>query len=167
MATIFKKREGKFEENPGRTDDFRLMSDISIPGSGLKPQNLNFDLRQLNPGEFSSHYHYHNFAEELFMIISGTATLRTPEGLQIVESGDLVFFEKGETGAHQLYNHTGESCVFLDIRTYIGYDECGYPDADKILYLPSMTIFDKNAGKPYVFKGQENIREIWKNLKNK
>ena len=52
------------------------------------------------------------------MIISGCATLRTPNGLEIVKSGDLIFFEKGKTGAHQLYNHTTETCIYLDIRTY-------------------------------------------------
>jgi uncharacterized cupin superfamily protein len=40
------------------------------------------------------------------MIISGSATLRTPEGPEVVENGDLIFSETGETGAHQLHNHT-------------------------------------------------------------
>ncbi len=167
MATIFKKSEREFKENPGRMDGFRLMSEIAISAKNAETRNLKFDLRQLNPGEYSSLYHFHRHAEELFMIVSGAATLRTPEGLQTVESGDIVFFETGETGAHQMYNHTGEPCVYLDIRTYIGHDECGYPDTGKTLFLPSMTIFDSNAGKPYTFEGQENIGEIWDELRNK
>jgi quercetin dioxygenase-like cupin family protein len=116
MATILKSAQREFKENPGRIDHFRLCSDISIIKKGLNPQNLHFDLRQLNPGEYNCPYHFHRFGEELFMIISGSATLRTSEGLEIVETGDLIFFETGKTGAHQLYNHTEEPCVYLAYR---------------------------------------------------
>ena len=68
---------------------------------GVNPQNLNFDLRLLNPGQFSAPYHFHRFAEELFAVISGTMTLKTPAGFEIVSVGDIVFFEMGKTGAHQ------------------------------------------------------------------
>jgi uncharacterized cupin superfamily protein len=117
MATIMKSAEREFVENPNRIDKFRLLTDISRQMKGLNPENLNFDLRQLNAGEFCSAYHFHRYAEELFFIISGATTLRIPNGLEIVNSGDLIFFEKGEIGAHQLYNHASEPCVYLDIRT--------------------------------------------------
>jgi len=45
-------------------------------------------------------FHSHRFAEELFMVLSGSMTLRTLVGLEIITSGDLVFLEMGETGAH-------------------------------------------------------------------
>jgi uncharacterized cupin superfamily protein len=95
------------------------------------------------------------------MIISGSATLRTPEGLEVVNSGDLIFFEKGETGAHQLYNHTAEPCVYLDIRTFIGFDVCEYPDSNKIFITPTYEIFNKDSQVNY-FDGEENIQEKWK-----
>jgi uncharacterized cupin superfamily protein len=149
MATILKSSQREFEEefkkDVNKKDNFRLFSDVSKIKKGIKPQNLIFDIRQLNPGQYAFAYHFHRYAEELFMIISGAATLRTPEGLETVESGDLIFFEKGETGAHQLYNHTAEPCVYLDIRTFIGYDVCEYPDSNKILLAPLDEIFDKNA----------------------
>jgi uncharacterized cupin superfamily protein len=100
------------------------------------------------------------------MVISGAATLRTPNGLEIVESGDLIFFEKGEAGAHQLYNHTGAPCVYLDVRTFIGYDVCEYPDSNKILLAPLDEIFDKNAQLNY-FDGEENVRDKWEAIENK
>jgi uncharacterized cupin superfamily protein len=100
------------------------------------------------------------------MIISGSATLRTSAGLEVVETGDLMFFEMGETGAHQLYNHTTEPCVYLDIRTSIGYDVCEYPDSNKILLDPSFEIFNRDAQLNY-FDGEENIRDKWEQLKNK
>jgi uncharacterized cupin superfamily protein len=161
MATILKSSQRAFKEAPNKIDPFRIFSDTSITESGIKPENLNFDLRQLNPGQYCAAYHFHRYAEELFMIISGAATLRTPKGLEIVESGDLIFFEKGETGAHQLYNHTAEPCIYLDIRTFIGFDVCEYPDSDKIFLVPSSEIFDKDAQVNY-FDGEENVQEKWK-----
>ena len=166
MATVLKSNKRKFEENPGRIDNFRLLSDVSRIKSDVEPQNLNFDLRQLNPGQYSSLYHFHRHAEELFMIISGSATLRTPEGLEVVNSGDLLFFEKGETGAHQLYNHTDEICVFLDIRTFFGSDVCEYPDSNRLLIVPTMERFNKNDTTGY-FDGEEGVRDIWKQLEVK
>ena len=166
MATVLKSNEREFKKNPNKIDNFRVFSDISMIKKGINPQNLNFDLRQLNPGQYCATYHFHRYAEELFMIISGSATLRTPKGLEIVNSGDLIFFEKGETGAHQLYNHTEAPCMYLDIRTFIGYDVCEYPDSNKIFLVPSYEIFNKDTQVNY-FDGEENIQEKWKQLKNK
>jgi uncharacterized cupin superfamily protein len=173
MATILKSIQREFKENPNKVDHFRIFSDVSIAKTGIKPQNLNFDLRQLNPGQYCSAYHFHRYAEELFMIISGSATLRMPKGLEIVESGDLMFFEKGEIGAHQLYNHTAKPCIYLDIRTFIGYDVCEYPDSNKIFLDPSGEMFGKDAIVNFFdsplnyFDGEENVRNKWKDIKNK
>lgn len=163
MATILKSAEREFKEDSNKIDNFRLFSDISRIKKRVNPENLNFDLRQLNPDQYCAAYHFHQYAEELFMILSGSATLRTPKGLEVVTSGDLIFFEKGETGAHQLYNHTTEPCIYLDIRTFIGHDICEYPDSNKIFLVPSYEIFNKDTQVNY-FDGEENIQEKWKEL---
>ena len=75
------------------------------------------------------------------MVLSGSMTLRTLVGLEIVRSGDLVFFEMGETGAHQFFNHTSEPATYLDIRSYIGFDLCEYPDSEKILQRQILSIY--------------------------
>jgi len=163
MATILKSSEREFKEDANKIDNFRLFSDISRVKKGLTPQNLNFDLRQLNPGQYNAAYHFHRYAEELFMIISGSASLRTPTGIEIVTGGDLIFFEKGETGAHQLYNHTTESCIYLDVRVFIGHDICEYPDSNKIFIVPTYEIFKKDSGVKY-FDGEENIQDKWNEI---
>ena len=163
MATILKSNEREFQEDAKKIDNFRLFSDISRVKKGIKPQNLNFDLRQLNSGQYNAPYHFHRYAEELFMIISGSASLRTPKGIETVNGGDLIFFEKGETGAHQLYNHTTEPCIYLDIRTFIGHDICEYPDSNKIFIVPTYEIFDKDSQVEY-FSGEENIKEKWNKI---
>jgi len=166
MATILKSDQREFKEDPNKIDNFRLFTDISRAKKGIKPQNLNFDLRQLNPDQYCAAYHFHRYAEELFMIISGSATLRTPNGLEIVNSGDLIFFEMGEAGAHQLYNHTTEPCVYLDIRSYIGHDICEYPDSNKLFIVPTYEIFNKDTQVNY-FDGEENIKDKWNQIENK
>ncbi|WP_423130490.1 cupin domain-containing protein [Gaoshiqia sp. Z1-71] len=166
MATILKSDQREFRENPNKIDNYRIFTDVSRVKKGINPQNLNFDLRQLNPGQYSAPYHFHRHAEELFMIISGSATLRTSDGLEIVNSGDVIFFEMGETGAHQLYNHTTGTCIYLDIRTSIGFDVCEYPDSNKLLIAPSMEVFGKGSTLGY-FEGEENIADKWKQIENK
>lgn len=166
MATILKCNERNFQEDPNKIDYFRLFSDVLRKKKGVNPKNLNFDLRLLNPGQFSAPYHFHRFAEELFMVISGSMTLRAPEGLELVTNGDLIFFEMGESGAHQFYNHTTEPCTYLDIRTYIGYDVCEYPDSDKLLIAPSFEIYKKGSKTTY-FDGEMDILKKWQDIKNK
>jgi len=163
MATILKSDQREFRENPNKIDHFRLLSDISRERNGVKPVNLNFDLRQLNPGQFSAPYHFHRNAEELFMVISGSMTMRTPKGLATVTNGDLIFFEIGESGAHQFHNEGTDPCIYLDVRSYIGYDVCEYPDSDKILLAPSMEVFNKEVKVGY-FDGEEQILEKWEQL---
>ena len=61
--------------------------------------------------------------------------LRTPDGFAEVNKNDVIFFEKGPSGAHQLYNHSDSAQVYLDIRTTVGVDICEYPDSNKINIL--------------------------------
>jgi uncharacterized cupin superfamily protein len=163
MAAVFNPSDRQFVENPGRIDGFRLLTDISRAVNGVVPDNLNFDVRQLPPGEYCSAYHFHRDAEELFVILSGTAKLRTPKGLQSVSDGDIIFFEKGEGGAHQLYNHSDKPCIYLDVRTYLGHDICEYPDSNKLYIIPTGEIFRKDSTVEY-FTDERNVPEIWKSL---
>ena len=165
MATIIKNEEKDFQPNPNKINGFRLLTDRTRELKGINPQWLNFDVRQLNPGECNAAYHFHRYAEELFVIQQGSAQLRTPQGIETVHSGDIIFFESGETGAHQLYNHTDEPCTFLDIRTYIGHDICEYPDSNKIIVVPNGETFKRDEQHGY-FEGEENIRDIWKQWKD-
>jgi uncharacterized cupin superfamily protein len=166
MARILKKANRDFKEDTNKIDNFQLFSDASRIKNDINPKYLNFDLRQLNPGQFSAPFHFHRFAEELFMVVSGSITLRTLDGKEIIETGDLVFCETGEDGAHQFYNHGTEPCIYLDIRTFIGHDICEYPDSEKIFIAPSFEIFEKKSKVEY-FKGEQNIVEKWKTIRDK
>ena len=163
MAKILKSKDREFKEDANKIDHFRLFSDITRIKNGIQPKNLNFDLRQLNPGQFSAPFHFHRYAEELFLVISGSMTLRALDRLEKVETGDMIFCDMGETGAHQFYNHNTKPCIYLDVRTFIGYDVCEYPDSDKIFIAPSYEIFEKKSKVGY-FEGEQNIVEKWNAL---
>lgn len=163
MATIIRKEERDYRPNPNKIDGFRLFTDISRARKGIDPQYLNFDLRRLDPQQCNAPYHFHRYAEELFFILSGSATLRTPAGLEVVHEGDILFFEAGESGAHQLRNHTGGPCTYLDMRSYVGYDVCEYPDSDKIILVPGGETFRRSEQHPY-FEGEEAVGRMWENL---
>ncbi len=164
MATIIKAEEREFTEDPGKVDGFRIFTEASRRRKGIDPRYLNFDMKRLDPGEYSAPYHFHRYAEELFMVVSGSATLRCNDGLHVVGSGDILFFEAGENGAHQLYNHTGEACTYLDIRSFIGHDICEYPDSGKVFIVPTYEIFRKDSQAEY-FEGERDIKEKWRQLR--
>ena len=163
MAKILKCEDREFKEDTNKIDNFRLFTDMTRSKYNIKPENLIFDLRQLNPGQFSAPYHFHRFAEELFMVISGSMTLRKNDGIDKVKTGDVIFCEIGESGAHQFYNDGTEPCVYLDIRSYIGHDVCEYPDSEKIFIVPTYEIFEKKSKVEY-FEGEKNILEKWNTI---
>ena len=164
MATLIKRNQTEFKEDANRIDNFRLLTAFPRLSTIVGSKNLFFDLRLLNPGQFSFPYHFHRNAEELMMVISGTMTMRSPNGLEIMNEGDIAFFEMGETGAHQFYNHSAEPCTYLDIRTFLGMDVSEYPDSGKVNILPAFDIFEKDSKVNY-FKGEEHILEKWEELK--
>ena len=159
MATVFHKSEISFELRNSPIPEFRWYTSQRL-GKIANAKHLQFDIRSLDPDKFSFPYHFHLASEELFMIISGEVTLRTPDGFQTLTEGDLVFFEEGPTSAHQLYNHGETPCVYLDIRSTYGVDITEYPDSGKINILPNMGTFEDSSKVDY-YKGEENVKEIW------
>ena len=165
MPIIIKPNDVEYNESQSDLEPYKWLSSPRLSEIGAS-KDLFFNIRKLDPDKYSYPYHFHRNAEELLIIFEGSATLRTPEGLQVVEKGDIIFFEMGSSSAHQLYNHTSESCVYFDLRTNNGLDVAEFPDTNKIVIGPTMEIFEKDTQVDY-FKGEENVEEVWGSLKNK
>ncbi|WP_187759834.1 cupin domain-containing protein [Thiospirochaeta perfilievii] len=88
----------------------------------------------MEKGKYSYPYHYHHNSEELFVIIYGKGELRTPTGIEKVNIGEIVLFEKSKSGAHQIYNPNSEPLIYMDLRTINKVDVCEYPDSRKLIY---------------------------------
>lgn len=159
MARIFNAKNTAFELRESPIPEFRWHTSPNL-SELVQSRVLKFDIRSLDPGKFSYPYHSHRNAEEMFVILSGNATLRTPDGYTELTEGDIVFFEMGIKGAHQLYNHTDQPCRFLDIRTDLGLDVCDYPDSGKVNILPPREIFLADSRVGY-YQGEENVGENW------
>lgn len=159
MPTVFHTKNLALKKRKSRLPEFEWLTSsrlAKIAGA----QHLEFDIRSLEPDRFSFPYHFHRAAEELFLVLSGEATLRSPEGFQRLAAGDLVFFEQGDTGAHQLYNHGDAPCVYLDIRTTVGIDVCEYPDSGKLNILPALEVFASGSTVDY-YQGEEKVATKW------
>ena len=159
MPTVFHTKDLEFTTSQSRLPEFAWRTSPRL-AKLAGAEHLEFDIRSLDPGRFSFPYHFHRAAEELFLILSGEATLRSPEGFQGLAAGDLVFFEQGDTGAHQLYNHSDAPCVYLDIRTTVGIDVCEYPDSGKLAILPQLEVFESGSRVGY-YQGEQNVADKW------
>lgn len=159
MTFIFKASEIRLEENISAIPHFSWKASPQLEDI-TKSKYLHFDIKSLFPGKFSYPYHFHRNAEELFIILEGKATLRSPEGYKKISKGDIIFFEEGPSGAHQLYNQSDEQFVYIDLRTKANVDVCEYPDSAKINILPALDIFKKTSKVSY-YTGEEDVRNKW------
>jgi uncharacterized cupin superfamily protein len=159
MPKIFHSKDLKIKKKKSRVPEFEWHMSPRL-GKLVKSKYLEFYIVSLDAGKYSFPYHFHRASEELFMIISGEATLRSPRGFKKVTQGDIIFFEEGSTGAHQLYNHGKTPCVYLDLRTTCGIDVCEYPDSGKINILPFLEVFESTSRVDY-YKGEEDPARKW------
>ena len=70
------------------------------PGPGFGAEGTGASLYELPPGEAVCPYHYEYAEEEWLLVLSGTPSVRTPEGTEQLAPLDLVFFPRGPDGAH-------------------------------------------------------------------
>lgn len=110
---------------------------------------LGFSIEKLAAKKFSCPYHFHHKEQELFYVIMGNAYLRQDDEFSEVKAGDLIYFKTGT--AHQFYNHSEESFVFLAVSNIDSKDICEYPDSKKVLNRESKTL---------QIEGQE-INDYW------
>ncbi|WP_438447590.1 cupin domain-containing protein [Gorillibacterium sp. sgz5001074] len=160
MASIFNPKHLTYKLRQSPIPEFAWHTSERLSDTASS-EHLVFDIRSLDPGKYSFPYHFHRNAEEMFVVLSGRAMLRTPEGFRELEEGDVAFFGIGPEGAHQLYNHTEEPFRYLDIRTDQGLDVVEYPDSGKINLLPEQEIYLREDRVDY-YLGEDQPAEHWK-----
>jgi uncharacterized cupin superfamily protein len=80
------------------------------------------------PGSSGDSLHMHYGIEEMFFVLSGAVTVRTPEGEEQLSPGDVVYFPEGPDGLHTFSNRTGEPARMLGISTKRFPDVVAYPE---------------------------------------
>ena len=101
-------------------------------GPVLGAEMLGATVYELPPGQKSFPYHYEYATEEWLLVVAGRPTLRTPEGEQELEAGDMVCFPAGPEGAHQVRNGTDEPVRIVVFSTKQSPAVAVYPDSDKL-----------------------------------
>lgn len=101
-------------------------------GRQLGSEKLGASYWELPPGQAAYPYHWHMTEEELLVVTDGTPSLRTPDGWRDLEAGEVVAFQRGEEGGHQLMNRTDDTVRFLAFSTQPGPDIVMYPDSGKV-----------------------------------
>jgi uncharacterized cupin superfamily protein len=101
-------------------------------GKRLGGRLLGASLYELPPGEKSWPYHYEVASEEWALVVAGRPTLRTPDGEQELDPGDIAIFPPGPEGAHQFENRTAEPARIVIFSSKGPLDLVHYPDTGKI-----------------------------------
>ena len=112
-------------------------------GPDLGAAKLGGTVYELDPGDSICPYHYEGVEEEWLLVLSGTPTLRDPDGEHVLASGDVVCFPRGPAGAHKITNRTSDVLRVLMFSSIPAHEVsiCVYPDSNKVgIWPPGMTL---------------------------
>ena len=83
----------------------------------LGAEQMGATVYELDPGESICPYHYENVEEEWLLVLTGSPTLRDPNGERELAEGDLVCFVDGPEGAHKVTNRSEATARVLMVST--------------------------------------------------
>lgn len=101
-------------------------------GALLGAEKMGATLYELGPGERICPYHFEFAEEEWLLVLSGTPTIRTPEGEQTLRAWDVVAFLRGPRGAHEVRNDADQALVVMMLSTLEPLGVVVYPDSGKV-----------------------------------
>ena len=126
MENVYNDEFDQSQDEPGyRWDRIRL-------GRRLGGEMLGASVYVLPPGERSFPYHLHHANEELLLVLEGDLVLRTPSGAQAASRGDVMLFQRGPVGAHQILNRSDQPARFVMFSTMVQPEIAEYPDNGNI-----------------------------------
>jgi uncharacterized cupin superfamily protein len=118
---------------------------------------------ELAPGSSGMDLHGHYGNEELFIVLEGSPTLRTPPGEEQLRKGDVVACVRGRDGVHTIENRSSEPVLLLAISTANSPDVVIYPENDTIGVAtrhPFVPIPEgADQGVLGMFRSQDNLRK--------
>ncbi|EDP66401.1 hypothetical protein BAL199_25679 [alpha proteobacterium BAL199] len=116
---------------------------------GLK--NFGVNHVTLPPRSESSVRHWHTREDEFVMVLTGTVTLVTDAGEQVLSPGMCAAFPAGRSDGHALLNRTDTEATYLEVGDRIDGDEVDYPDVDmQVRWIDGDYVFVRRSdGTPY------------------
>ena len=123
-------RPNIFGDEPDRTaEQMRIRS--RFVGRALGAKELGASVHELLPGSPGFNLHAHYGMEEMFFVLSGRPTLRTPAGETELGPGDAVLCPRGPEGMHTFTNPTDEPARLLAVSTKPVPEVVIYPELGK------------------------------------
>ena len=100
----------------------------------LGARELGYALDVIPPGKRACPFHSHRGQEEMFLVLSGSGTLRYGTETRKIRAGDVICCPTGgpET-AHQVINDSDEDLRMFSVSTKVYPDFCEYPDSGKVM----------------------------------
>jgi uncharacterized cupin superfamily protein len=117
-------------------------------GKQIGASMLGGTIYDLGPGESVCPYHFEYGDEEWLVVLTGSATVRTPHETTTLDPGDVVCFPAGPDGAHKV---TGGPARVLMVSTVNEPSVAVYPDSDKLgVYVGDYRLLvERGAGVDY------------------
>jgi uncharacterized cupin superfamily protein len=103
----------------------------ALVGRHIGAELIGGSMYELEPGDKLWPYHTHHANEEWIIVVRGEPTLRTHEGEEALQEGDVVAFPRGEDGYHQVINKTESPIRVLMLSSMNQPDLVHYADSDK------------------------------------
>ena len=121
-----------------------------IIGDVLGLTQFGVNLGRLAPGAKSSLRHWHDSEDEFVLILTGTPTLVTDGGEQLLGAGMMAGFPASSGDGHRLENRSDEPVTYLEVGTRAVKDEVTYPDVDlRLSKSNGKRTFLHSDGTPY------------------
>ena len=108
---------------------------VAPVGAQAGARELAANVYELDPGAVGSPLHVHHANEELLLVLSGTLSLRSPDGTQFLSAGAVVAFPRGQTGAHSLVNRSDAPVRYIVVSTTNCPDVVEYPGTGATLVV--------------------------------
>jgi mannose-6-phosphate isomerase-like protein (cupin superfamily) len=144
----WKSPKGKYEQHGKGISD--ALGDV-LRAWPKKGHPFNLELVRIPPGKTACPFHAHTTQWELYVIVSGTGTVRAGRSRQKVKTGDAFMHPPGE--AHQLINTGRRPLVYYIIADNPPVDIFYYPDTGRWGMRPQGKFF-RMTEVPY-FEGEE------------
>ena len=126
---IFNLNSEQWDETRDR-EGWRIKE--AFVGHHIGGKLIGASLSEVAPGDKHWPYHTHHGNEEWLIVVGGQPTLRTTDGEQVVNEGDVVCFPRGKSGAHQIINRTDSPIRVLMLSSMVEPDIVEYLDTGKV-----------------------------------
>jgi uncharacterized cupin superfamily protein/glyoxylase-like metal-dependent hydrolase (beta-lactamase superfamily II) len=123
--------ELEYELRVGGGDKYRRFA--AEMGYPIGARRLGYRAVRIPPGMRYCPLHSHDKCEEVFYVVEGTPSVRTPRGTLRLRPGDFMAFPVGHRGAHQLINESDADALAVLMGAEDDDEVCYYPDSRKVL----------------------------------